>query len=82
MAVILDANSRRVIGGALDRTMEDALTLSALPHWRCRGALWGPNLVHHADRRLQYASGNYTDLLQDNGFVISISRKGLNSRFT
>ena len=30
LAVILDAFSRRVIGWALDRTLEDALTLSAL----------------------------------------------------
>ena len=30
LAVILDAYSRRVIGWALDRTMEDALTLTAL----------------------------------------------------
>jgi putative transposase len=30
LAVILDAYSRRVIGWALDRTMEDNLTLAAL----------------------------------------------------
>ena len=30
LAVVLDAFSRRVIGWALDRTLEDALTLSAL----------------------------------------------------
>jgi putative transposase len=30
MAVILDAWSRRVTGWALDRTMEDELTLTAL----------------------------------------------------
>ena len=30
LAVILDAYSRRVIGWALDRTMEDDLTLTAL----------------------------------------------------
>jgi len=30
VAVILDAYSRRVIGWALDRTMEDDLTLAAL----------------------------------------------------
>ena len=30
LAVILDAYSRRVIGWALDRTLEDELTLSAL----------------------------------------------------
>jgi putative transposase len=30
LAVILDAFSRRVIGWALDRTLEDQLTLTAL----------------------------------------------------
>jgi transposase InsO family protein len=30
LAVILDAYSRRVIGWALDRTMEDSLSLTAL----------------------------------------------------
>jgi transposase InsO family protein len=31
LAVVLDAYSRRVIGWALDRTLEDELTLAALP---------------------------------------------------
>ena len=33
-------------------------------------------LVHHSDRGSQYASGDYTDLLTDNGIEISMSRKG------
>ena len=32
--------------------------------------------VHHSDRGVQYASGEYTSLLKDNGVQISISRKG------
>jgi len=75
LAVILDAYSRRVIGWALDRTLEDALTLRAL-----RMALDqrrpAPGLVHHSDRGVQYASGDYTDLLRARGIVISMSRKG------
>ena len=75
LAVILDAYSRRVIGWALDRTMEDDLTLAAL-----RMALEqrqpGPGLVHHSDRGSQYASNEYTDLLKDRGIQISMSRKG------
>ena len=35
-----------------------------------------PGLVHHSDRGSQYASGEYTDLLKDNGIAISMSRKG------
>jgi putative transposase len=75
LAVILDAYSRRVIGWALDRTMEDELTLAAL-----RMALEqrqpDPGLVHHSDRGSQYASNDYTDLLKASGIRISMSRKG------
>ena len=75
VAVILDAYSRRVIGWALDRRMEDSLTLSALRMALSRRVA-GPDLVHHSDRGSQYASGDYTDLLKENGIAISMSRKG------
>jgi putative transposase len=75
VAVILDAYSRRVIGWALDRTMEDDLTLSALRMALSRRVVEA-GLVHHSDRGSQYASGDYTDLLKENGIVISMSRKG------
>ena len=75
LAVILDAYSRRVIGWALDRTMEDSLTLSALRMALSRRVV-EPGLVHHSDRGSQYASNDYTDLLKANGIQISMSRKG------
>jgi transposase InsO family protein len=75
LAVILDAFSRRVIGWALERTLEDELTLAAL-----RIALErrhpGPGLVHHSDRGVQYASLDYTGLLKQQRITISMSRKG------
>ena len=74
LAVVIDAFSRRVIGWALDRSVEDELTLTAL-----RMALEvrrpSPGLVHHSDRGSQYASGDYTDLLKANGCQISMSHK-------
>ncbi len=74
LAVVIDAFSRRVIGWALDRSVEDELTLTAL-----RMALEErrplPGLVHHSDRGSQYASGDYTDLLKANGCQISMSHK-------
>jgi len=75
LAVILDAYSRRVIGWALDRTMEVELTLSAL-RMALSHRLVAPGLVHHSDRGSQYASNDYTDLLKANGIDISMSRKG------
>ena len=75
LAVILDAYSRRVIGWALDRTIEDDLTLTALRMALSRRAVQ-PGLVHHSDRGSQYASSDYTDLLKANGIDIRMSRKG------
>ena len=75
LAVILDAYSRRVIGWALDRTIEDDLTLRALRMALAQRVI-EPGLVHHSDRGSQYASGDYTDLLKENSIEISMSRKG------
>ncbi|HVI80670.1 MAG TPA: IS3 family transposase [Candidatus Acidoferrum sp.] len=75
LAVILDAYSRRVIGWALDRTIEDDLTLRALRMALAQRVI-GPGLVHHSDRGSQYASNDYTDLLKENDIEISMSRKG------
>jgi len=75
LAVILDGYSRRVIGWALERTLEDELTIHAL-----RVALKrrqpAEGLVHHSDRGVQYASKDYTGLLKDNRIQISMSRTG------
>ena len=75
LAVILDAFSRRVIGWALDRHLEDELTLTALRMALSRRSTQ-PGLVHHSDRGSQYASREYTDLLKANHIDISMSRKG------
>jgi putative transposase len=74
LAAILDAFSRRVIGWALDRNLDDDLTLAALRMAiACRSPL--PGLVHHSDRGSQYASGDYIALLEANHIRISMSRK-------
>ena len=54
LAVLLDAYSRRVIGWALDRTLEDSLTLAALRMALARRIVQS-GLVHHSDRGSQYA---------------------------
>ncbi len=75
LAVILDACSRRVIGWALERTLEGDLTLATLRMALSQRTVQ-PGLVHHSDRGSQYASQDYTDLLKEHGIVISMSRKG------
>jgi transposase InsO family protein len=75
LAAILDAFSRRVIGWALDRSLDEQLTLSALRMALDRRTPL-PGLVHHSDRGSQYASRAYTELLQANQIRISMSRRG------
>lgn len=75
LAVVLDAFSRRVIGWALDRSLEDKLTLAAL-RMALREREPAPGLVHHSDRGVQYASRDYTDVLKGHQIRISMSRKG------
>lgn len=74
LAVILDSFSRRVIGWALDRTLEDELPLAALRMALSQRTVQ-PGLVHHSDRGSQYASHDYTDLLKAHRIEISMSRK-------
>ena len=75
LAVVLDAHSRRVIGWAPDRTLEDDLAIAALlMALRRRSPTAG--LVHHSDRGIQYASKDYTDLLKEHRIAISMSPKG------
>lgn len=75
LAVILDAYSRRVIGWALDRTLEDELTLAALRMALARRVVQSGR-IHHSDRGTQYASNDYTELLKAQRIDISMSRKG------
>jgi len=75
LAVILDAFSRRVVGWALSRHIDAALTLTALQMAIGQRHVT-PGLVHHSDRGVQYASDEYIALLNEHNFTISMSRKG------
>jgi len=71
--VILDAFSRKVVGWALDRTLASRLPWAALERAITeRQPL--PGLVHHSDRGVQYASGEYVKTLQAQHMVPSMSR--------
>ncbi|HVX57258.1 MAG TPA: IS3 family transposase [Candidatus Saccharimonadales bacterium] len=75
LAVVLDRYSRRVVGWALDRTLEAALPLTALRRAiQQRAPL--PGLVHHSDRGVQYCSREYVEVLQQHRMVASMSRPG------
>jgi putative transposase len=73
LALVLDGFSRKVVGWKLDRTLASRLATDALESAiAARKPL--PGLVHHSDRGIQYASGEYVAILRKNEMVPSMSR--------
>jgi len=75
LAVILDVYSRRVVGWSMSRKLESAIAVEALES-ALRGRQPAPGLIHHSDRGVQYASGDYVQRLEASGITISMSRPG------
>jgi transposase InsO family protein len=61
--VVLDSFSRKVVGWALDRTLAARLPIAALEQAIAQRQP-PPGLVHHSDRGVQYACGDYAQILQ------------------
>jgi len=76
LAIILDAFSRRVVGWAMADHLRASLAIKALTMAVAeRRPAWG-SLIHHSDRGVQYACGDYTKILEAHGIAASMSRAG------
>ena len=73
LAVVLDAFSRKVVGWALARTLASRLPIAALEQAIAQRQP-PPGLVHHSDRGVQYASGDYVQILRKHQMIPSMSR--------
>jgi putative transposase len=73
LAVILDGFSRKVVGWALERTLTSRLAIAAL-HEAIAKRQPRPGLIHHSDRGVQYASGDYVAILEQHHMIPSMSR--------
>lgn len=75
LSLVTDAHSRKVVGWALERTLQASGPIKALKQalrqWDNRG-----HLCHHSDRGIQYCCGEYTKLLRKHGIAISMTQNG------
>ena len=76
LAVVLDAFSRKVIGWALDSHIEARLAVEALDRALLARQPAPGSLIHHSDRGVQYACGEYTERLSQQQIAVSMSRLG------
>jgi len=72
LAVIMDVFTRAIRGWNLSHSLDRSLTVKALE----RALRDGVPTIHHSDQGVQYASTDYTDLLEQHQVQISMSRKG------
>lgn len=75
LAAILDLFSRKIVGWAMDSTLESwlveqAFNMAVLNRKQIEG------LLHHTDRGSQYAGGTYQKLLTAYDIQVSMSRSG------
>ncbi|MCP4746255.1 MAG: IS3 family transposase [Desulfobacteraceae bacterium] len=75
LAVVMDLDSRQIVGWAMDKRMKVDLALDALAmaYWQRKPS---EGLLHHSDRGSQYACYKYQERLQTYGMIPSMSRKG------
>jgi len=76
LAVVLDAFSRKVVGWALDTHLRAELALEALAMALTARRPPPGSLIHHSDRGVQYACGDYTAILKAHDIQASMSRVG------
>lgn len=77
LAVVIDLFSRRVVGWSMQPEMHSNLVIDALEMaWLRRSPARNAEHIFHSDRGSQYASREFSRLLQKCGITASMSRKG------
>ncbi len=75
VAIILDLCSRKVVGWGISKRINAELAVKAL-QMAIEQRKPDPGCIHHSDQGVQYCSEDYTELLSEWKFQISMSRKG------
>lgn len=75
LATLMDLFSRRIVGWSMSNRMTQTLTIDALKMAISKRKDVN-GLIHHSDRGSQYAATAYQKILNDNGILCSMSRKG------
>jgi len=75
LAVILDLYSRQVVGWAMSDRLTSDFVIKALYQAIGRRNP-GSCCIFHSDRGVQYACADFRNVLNSNGFIQSMSRKG------
>lgn len=76
ISLITDVFSHKIVGYNLAKTLDALESLKALQMALSNLETIPCDLIHHSDRGVQYCSGEYVKLLQDNKIEISMTENG------
>jgi len=75
LAPVMDLHSRRIVGWSMGSELDHSLAVKAL-QMAIANRRPRRGLIHHSDRGVQYACGEYQRLLRAHGIRSSMCRKG------
>jgi transposase InsO family protein len=75
VAAVMDLYSRQILGWSVWESLAAGGALQALARAMLKRG-YPSGVIHHSDRGVQYASGEYRRQLRQNGLTPSMSRKG------
>lgn len=76
LTTVMDLADRQIIGWSLSKTMTASQTSIAAFKQAVARRSPKPGLIFHSDQGVQFACGEFTDLLSSSGITQSMSRKG------
>lgn len=77
LSLVTDYYTKEIVGWCVGETLEAKFAVNALKMALCRiEGQTAPDLIHHSDRGVQYASYAYTDILKATGIKISMTERG------
>jgi len=75
LATVIDLFSRKVVGWSMSESLKSQIAIDAL-EMAIAARAPAPGLIHHSDRGVQYACGDYQRIIRRAGMRPSMSRKG------
>jgi len=75
LATVIDLFSRKVVGWSMSESLRATIATDAL-EMAIAARNPAPGLIHHSDRGVQYACGDYQKVIRRAGMRPSMSRKG------
>ncbi len=75
LALVTDAYSRKIMGWSLENNMKVSMVKDALAMAYKNCTFKHENIIHHSDRGIQYCCPDYTQFVENKGFILSTTQQ-------